>query len=461
MARDVFIEKKVICPVCKAKFQIKYPNPKLYAASSRDEDRRICAYTWAQDIQTDVVPHYYAVVQCPQCHYADLKEYLEDPGFNPKNKYLYEARNRLEMRRVLLLKKITRTVPNGNLDLEGALALHLAAIFNALLPKKKEHIDHNKLGRLYLRLSWLYREQMGDSSSPACGEKSNDSPTLNRIQHSVEELNKNLLSFADDLHSIRSLIKDRAGELGLPAEGEQNPYFPMVGAIAAKMSELQTLVEMLQQSVISDQAGSLTASGPGEDNAAAEWRNHLADLALKWPDIPQTERICLKRAVEAFDYSIKYENTEYSIEQSLSLVNLVVKLLLKLGDLEGALDYISQIFKSGFRDKQELQRRLSAAKSDKSIKNFDERSILRKIATINNTLTHAGEIRKKILGMIYEKNKEKIMPLLNDNVDKTAGEQKQLLLENQINEELFPYLEEKGLIKSEDSKKKGWFGKKK
>jgi hypothetical protein len=461
MARDVFTEKNVVCPVCKAEFQLRYPNPKLYAASNRDGDRRISSYTWAQGIQTDVVPHYYAVAQCPQCYYADLRECLEDPGFNPKNKYLLEARNRLDIKGVLLLKKITRSVPGGNLDLEGAMALHLAAIFNALLPGKKEHIDQNKLGRLFLRLSWLYREQAGDSTPGENGEKRSDSPTLDRIRHSVEELNNNLLSFANDLHSIRSLTRERAGELGVPAEGEQNPYFSMVGAITAKVSELQTLVEMLQQSVTSDQAGTLTTPGPGMDNAAAGWRSHLAELALKWPEIPRTEEMCLRRAVAAFDYSIKYENTEHSIEQSLSLVNLVVKLLLKLGDLEGALDYISQIFKSGFRDKQELQRRLSAAKQDKTIKNFDERSILRKIATINNTLTQAGEIRKKILGMIYEKHKEKILALLKENIEKTAQEQKQILLENQVNEDLFPYLEEKGLIKTEDSKKKGWFGKKK
>ena len=463
MTRDVFIEKKINCPACKAEFQLRFPNPKLYAAANRDGDRRVGSYTWAQGIQTDVVPHYYAVMQCPHCHYADLKEYLEEPNSNPKNKYVIEARNQLEMKRVLLLKKIIRTVPEVNLSLEGAIALHLAAIFNALLPEKKEYIDHNKLGRLFLRLSWLYREQTGDSPSPGEGEKSSDSPTsptLNRIRLSAEELNKNLLTFADDLQTIRGLTKDRAGELGLPAEGEQNPYFPIVGAIAAKLSELKTLVEMLQQSVVSDQSGSLTSIGRGGDNATAEWRNHLTDLALKWPELPRTEEICIKRAVEAFDYSIKYENTEHSVEQILSLVNLVVKLLLKLGDLDGALDYISQIFKSGFRDKQELQRRLSAAKLDKTIKNFDEKSVLRKIATINNTLTQAGEIRKNILGMIYEKNKEKILTLIKNNLSKTAQEQKQILLENQIIEDLLPFLEEKGLIKVEDPKKKSWFGKK-
>jgi hypothetical protein len=276
MVRNIFIEKNVNCPVCKGTFQLKYPNPKLYAAASRDEDRRVTAYTWARG--------------------------------------------------------------------------------------------------------------------------------------------------------------------------------------------LQTLVEMLQQTVTSDITGSLQSVGSSADSAAAEWRKHIADITPKWPDMPRTEETCIKRAVEAFDYSYKYEDTGQGIEQSLAVVNLIVKLLLKLGDLEGALNYASQIFKSGFRDKQELQRQLSQAKQakmDKSLKNFDERGMLRKIATVNKTLAQAGEIRKKILGMIYEKNKEKILPILKESVEKSPQEQKQALLATGINEELIPFLREKGLIKTEETQKKGWFGKKK
>jgi uncharacterized protein (DUF2225 family) len=460
MARNVFIEKNVNCPVCKGTFQVKYPNPKLYAAASRDDDRRITAYTWAQGVQTDVIPHYYAVIQCPQCHYADLKENIENPRFSSKDRSVYESRNSLDMKRVLLLKKISRIVPEEELDLGGAIALHLAAIFNALLPEQKENIDHNKLGRLYLRLSWLYREERGDTS-PATENNNIDSPTLIQIHDSAEELQSNLNTSMENLHTIRGLISDRARELGLPEEGVKNPYCPALNTISGKLNELQTQLEMFLQLIISDKNGNLQAFAASSDKTASKWRKHIADIALKWPEVPRTEETCLKRAVQAFDYSYKYEDTDQGIEQGLAVVNLIVKLLLKLGDLDAAFNYASQIFKSGYRDKQELLRQLNQAKMDKKIKNFDERSHLRKIGSINKSLAHAGEIRKQILCLIYEKEKGKILPILKQCVEKSPQEQKQAILETGVNEELIFFLREKGLIKSEESPKKGWFGKKK
>jgi hypothetical protein len=458
MARNVFIQKNVVCPVCKNTMSLQYPNPKMYAAARRDSDRRITAYSWAQGIQTTVVPHYYAVVQCPQCLYADLKENFENPRHNAKDRLVYDARNNLEFKRVMILKKLHRVVSEGQLDLDGALSIHLAAIFNALLPGKEEEIDHNKLGRLYLRLSWLYREQRGESVDESEGENGEGvSPVLNRLDNVVEGLQSGYNSLLDDLGSVRGLIRERAEELGLPVEGDKNPYWPMLAAISDKSNELRTLLEMFQQSVISDKKGNLSAVGMA-DSGETGARRLFTEIAMQWPDMPQSEEACIRRAVTAFDYSFKNEDTDHSLEQGLAVVNLIVKLLLKIGDLDGALDYASQIFKSGFRDKQELSRRLSQGKQAKTLSAFDEKNIQRKIGTINNTLTQAGDTRKMIIEMIYEKRKDKIIPILKENVEKTADEQKQAILDAGFQEDLLPFLQERGLIKKEEVKK-GWFGK--
>jgi len=460
MSRNVFIEKTIVCPVCKNTFELKYPNPKLYAAASRDSDRRVTAYTWAQGLKTDAVPHYYAVAQCPQCLFADLKENFENPRYGAKEAFVYEARNNLDFKKVLILKKLRRLVPNDEtLSLEGAMSMHLTAVYCALLPAQKEQIDHNKLGRLYLRLSWLYREQKGDAPPP--GENGEaDSLALTKLNKSVEVLQSDLLSLLDDLGSTRTLIRERAKELGLPEEGEGNPYSPILMGLTDKTHDLQTYLEMLQQSVQSDRKGDLTTMSIGSNGAGDAVQKLMGDVASKWPGMPRSEEISIKRAVEAFDYSFKHEDTEQSIEQSLAVVNLIVKLLLKIGDLDGALDYIMQIFKSGFRDKQELQRRLSQGKREKTISDFDARNIQRKIATVTNSLTQAGDTRKMLLEKIFERDKEKINSILEANANAAPPLQEKAIVEAGLTEELIPFLKDRGLIKVEEEKK-GWFGRKK
>lgn len=459
MERKIFIEKNVFCPVCKNQIDLKYPNPKLYAAASREADRRVTAYTWAAGIKTTVVPHYYAVVQCPQCLFADLKENLENPGHGTKDRYLYEARQNADVKKILLLRKLRRLIgKDAVLSWEGALSLHLAAIYSALLPEKKEHLDSLKLGRLYLRLSWLFQERRPKTAEIESTQ--DETKTLTALYEVVEKLQGDFQAFMDDLGSVRGLIGLRGKELGFPEEGENNPYFPIVASIRDKTNDVHTFLEMLLQSVISDKKGILSVGGAYGDEATGKVQSLLGAIAKVWPDVPRTEEICVRKAIEFFDYTIKYEDTEQSIEQSLSMVNLVVKLLLKVGDLEGALDYISQIFKSGFRDKQELQRRLSQGKRENTLSEYDQRNILRKIATVNNTLQQASDTRKNIQQLIFEKYKEKILAIAKANIEMSPQQQEQAFLDGGFSEDMTTFFKAKGFIKVEEDKK-GWFGKKK
>ena len=139
MLRNIFIEKNVICPACKAGISMKYPNPKLYAAAGRDEDQRVTSYSWAGGIETDVLPHYYAVFQCPNCLLADMKESFETHGHGVKEKALHDAIQNSPFEKRMLLRKLRRFVPQGDINWQGAVALHLAAIYARLLPGEKNN----------------------------------------------------------------------------------------------------------------------------------------------------------------------------------------------------------------------------------------------------------------------------------------------------------------------------------
>lgn len=469
MARNVFIEKDVVCPVCKNSFKLRFANPKLYAASGRDDDRRITGYTWGQGIETDVVPHYYMVAQCPGCLYADLKDNFENPQHTVKTVKMAEARQSLDFKKVMILKKLHRLVPdNEALPIEAAFAMHLTAIYCALMPGDKEYIDHNKLGRLYLRLSWLHREQSGDGGAASGAGDSALPPTLNHLDKKVIALQGHLGRLFEELGAMRGLVEKRTQELGLPPDRKKNPYVSGSMSIELKITEMQAFLELLQQAVQQDKMGGLgsgaapvpvepvtTDSGP-----AAEFRQLMNDVAMKWPDMPRTEELCVRKAVEAFEYSFKFEDTGQSLEQSLSGANLLVKLLLKIDDLEGALQQIMDVFKSGFRDKQDLQMRLNHGKRDKKLTPADERHLTKQIGRVTGSLNQAGETRRHVLQLMFNRDEETIRKILAPLAQALPEQQKQALQAAGINEELIHFVKEKGLIKEEESKK-GWFGRKK
>ncbi|MGE5343455.1 MAG: DUF2225 domain-containing protein [Candidatus Omnitrophota bacterium] len=463
MSRNIYIENKVICPVCKNPFVLKYPNAKMVVASGRDFDQRVTGYTWAQGITTDEIPHYYAVAQCPHCLFADLRENIEMPKSGVKEAKLYETFKTQDFKRLMILKKLRRLVTGEKMDFKAALSLHIAAIYaNLLIPK--EFIDHNKLGRLYLRLSWLYKEQRNDDE-PAEGTDKNESvasPALDALFKVMEGIQSNFQGIANDLAEARKWASARSTELKIAWEDERNPYSSLFNALENKWSEFQTHLDIFQQSILKDKKGTLNkpAVSAGAIPMDEATLRELNDIATKWIGFPASEEYCVQHAIEAFDNSYKFEDTERSTEQSLAIVNLIIKLLLKVGDHNGALAYVMQMLTNGSREKQGLQMRLNEGKRNHNLTPFDEKNIMRKMATITGTMSQGMEIRDNILETILNKNKEKIVSLIKSCVDKPVEEQQKVLLDAGLPEVLIPFLRSRGILKTEEAKK-GWFGMKK
>jgi len=465
MSRNIFIETNAICPVCKNQFVLKYPNPKLYVAAGREADQRVTGYNWAQGMKTDEIPHYYAVLQCPQCLFADFRENLENPRPGPKENKLYEARRNLDFKNVVVLKKLRRLVSEEKMDLKSALSLHMSAVFSALLPSK-EFIDQNKLGRLYLRLSWLYRELTGDTAEPEEFqiEQQAASASLEKLFKITEGMQSTINGMAGDIVEMKKTASIRSSEVGLEWDSEKNPYFAVANSLEHKLKEIQTLMEMLENSVNKDKKGDLKK--PAELDISAifaneETQQQLNEVASKWNDFPYSENYCLRRAIEAFDVSYKTEDAERSTEQSLAIVNLIVKLYLKVGDPNSALEYVTQMLKNGSREKQSLQTRLNQAKHSQNLSTFDEKNIMRKIATITTSVNQAMELRETILEMLFNKSKEKIASILKDNAEKSTEEQQAAIIAAGFSEGFIPYLRDRGAFKRDEESRKGWFSKKK
>ncbi len=457
MARNLFIEKNVTCPCCRAPVSAAYPSPKLYAAASRDDDGRVSAYSWAQGLKTDVVPHYYVVAQCTSCLYADFREGFENPKNLAKEKALFETFKGAPFDKRMVLRKLRRAVPKEEIDYDGAVSLHLAALYVALLPGKKEAIDHLKLGRLLLRLSWLYRERNEASS----GAEAGDTEVSAGAAKIFEELGKMQAAgqaLSDAMGLVQLTAEERSRELKL--DPKQNPYASALAGMGKGMALLHQEMAKFRQAGTLDKQGRLTAetaaaAAGGSGNSLEEI---LPSLAGQWPDLPRNESNCIKLAVDAFDYSARNEDTDQNIQQAMGMVNLIIKLLLKINELERALDYITQIFKSGYRDKQELQNRINQGKRDGTMNEAAVRTANRQLGSVTATLQNAAENRRKILGLIFERDKETIEPLLKKYAEAPPEQQKHALKNAGLSDDMIHWLQEHNLIKKEDDKKKKWFG---
>ncbi len=469
MSKYIFVEKQVKCPSCLAIFTLTYPNPKMYAATARDEFQRVTGYSWTSGIDTDVVPHYYSVAQCPHCMVADFQEKFENPAYDPKAKKVYDALKKASKEQRAVFRKLKKLVPASQVDGPGAIALHLAAIFTALLPaaENEESIDHMKLGRVYLRLSGLYGEVMGTAGPDregAAKPKKSKTTTISQLLGVVEELEDDLEKLLEKIEKVRELTEKRSKELNLT--GNANPYADVVDAIENKLEEVQQELGGLEETVIKDKKKILmvdngNATKPAEkENGQSNFslEEALADLATQWPQMPNSDMDAMKLAAEALEYSYTNESGELREQQSMSLGLLLMQLYHRIGNLDHALDYSIKIYKTGFRDKQSLQNNIAQAKRDGAEDDGDIKNMTRTLTAVTNMLNKAAEGRREIMGLIYERDKDTINKAIQAKAGAPVYEIEQALFQAGISENVVDWLKEKQMLK-EDPKKKKWFGK--
>ncbi len=447
--RSVFIEKQVGCLVCKRQIPLRYPNPRYYVAATRESDQHVIAYRWAEGLQAgeQVPPHYYAVWQCPHCLFADFTESFNRPTGGLKEDHLRAAYLKSAQETRTVLVELRKLVPEGDIDFDGAVALHLAAIKIATLPDKEE-IDHNKLGRLSLRLGWLFRER-----SEGQVEAEESKGALAELQDGVESLGGLMASLSEVLGDVRRCADGRAKELGLMGEGEENPYASISASLGDKLDEMRTLLSMMQSAVLHDRKGELSTVkdlGGGKPTGLDEL---LMSLRSYWAELPRSEEECLRMAVDALDYSYGHESSLKSIEQGMSVVSLIINLLARIDDHQGALRHVSEVYKSGMNSINDLRWRIREGKKKKILSPHDERMLNRKIGNISVAIRQAGESRRNLLDLLCERHSAAIGETLAQTEGKPLTERMKALKDAGVPEEVISDLRARKVIK--DKKKKG------
>ena len=159
--KSAFITVNCKCPICSRESTHRYVKSKLFTPQEVEADQHVLTYKWESPRFEGIRPSFYHIWACPACHFSDEKEV-----FRGKD----DSGGKLELIRekVLIASKAPYSFTNrmGNafnlqqefVTLESSLCAHLLAIYiqEMLSPNMRQC---RKLGRLYLRTAWLYREK--------------------------------------------------------------------------------------------------------------------------------------------------------------------------------------------------------------------------------------------------------------------------------------------------------------
>lgn len=386
--KSEFNEQTVSCPVCTIKVPLKYPNPRLYAAARKDSDSRVAEYRWLEGFNSAVIPHYYAVWQCPQCYFANFVENLLDPR-GAKENYLREAYKRAPGDAMNYLSRLHELVPKDGMDFNAAVSTHVSALYISLLPDREQR-DHNRLARLYLRLGWLYREaeEKGLSGGGAAS--------------SIEQIQAGLTTLQAQIGALQHVAAEIATAADVRTQERMasgtvlNPYATVVKSLVNKIGELDSLAGMLQRAIAAD-VKTMPAGAGTPPSASSELNLALLEMKKHWPAMPMKENEALVSAVDAFEYSINTEKAYPSLEQALQVVKLMVELLRRIGAYDRALTLITDFTKTAAAGKSELLERHQKLRSAGMLAPTEDKAMGNKLHQLEQMINSLGATRRDII----------------------------------------------------------------
>lgn len=163
--KSPLIDYEGTCPVCGKKVVNKYVRSKSYRVVKAENDHHPVELEWQNPRFNWVQPQHYFVWFCPHCLYADTEDAFRKGSESRSIELIVD---RLERAKKDPTEVVNRLGPMVKVDDENipnyqALNVHLqaAAVHELVQPTRR---NYETLGRLYLRISWLYKE--ADHTAP-------------------------------------------------------------------------------------------------------------------------------------------------------------------------------------------------------------------------------------------------------------------------------------------------------
>jgi uncharacterized protein (DUF2225 family) len=344
---------KLECPVCGTKFEVETIKVGAYNEEGRDTDFRPKKRKWLNPDFQKYNPLLFFMSVCPNCYFtkeftSKYKDWKSDTVFkNYRQKNLKEKHLKELKYDDGVIKTLARNLDADKYPFQTAVLKMLLGIYDEQFNLQYSNLD---VGRYYLRIAWLFRE---NSQSDKSGEGQLASHAMK-----IEDI---ILRLSGYYEQIR---EDKKALAASSAEFIKDPLFPegdkkreLSECYNEALSDLDKTVEKYKSAVVKLK-GSISSSSeivgvnaesmaPLEQpfNGHTSFREYLRELKKIWEEAPTSEHEAMNSAAEY--YKLAYEEgKEISAgNQAIQAVYLIAELSRRVGKNKEARGYFNTSIK--------------------------------------------------------------------------------------------------------------------
>lgn len=442
--KSPFMTVTVTCPICMSQFQSFKIKGGLYAVLEKDSDQRPKSYKWTEPEFSQLNPLYYSMWRCVKCYYTDFTENFEKKT-DSKMLAMRKIYKPGEVLKMPFMAEILRYTDPNIQSFETTVNTYLTAAYINEMPTRVEDKSYFKLARIYLRIAWLYREKYGSADAAA------ESVKLKQIFKNIDEIDAAYSKLEAGVTKMLSNIKNRLLEIYGGEAPINNPYYANISPFLSSIKNIPAGLGRVKTTAVLDQQGKLlgdkTASGNQPFYNFPSYSDFLMSLMTHWPDLPLSEKAALSLAVK--NYALSYTNEDFfdTPEKRLNAVDLIEDIYVRLDDYDSALNYITEIYRSGTKDRQGLYNKMNSKKADGTYLTQAEKDrIESQIARINATLSKTSDKKKELEEKRLAAALPKVNSIVAQNPQITEPELIARLAEIGVSEAVYGDLKEKNIL---------------
>jgi uncharacterized protein (DUF2225 family) len=365
-----FFMTKVECPICGQTNEFENIKAGAYTETERDTDFCPEGIIWANPEYQKINPLLYFMATCPNCFYThefnqSFKEWKKDRSFAVHRLSAVQERHRQELKQKgSMIKRLGETLNPEGQPFESAVLKLLLGIYDEKITEEFNALD---MGRYYLRIAWLYRENLDEKNPTRKVGRLN----LTSLEKSLRALQSNFQNheekISDLLASVDACFGTPIGVEKIDQEKEQLKikYLKVLDRIKEGISSLQESLDELtdicaesKNIFCGSESGNVKITSkvpesliPGESLCVR--KNHftfvsfLSSLKEIWPEIPLNESEAMKLALGYYKQSYQEVRDITQENQKIQAAYLIAELSRRVGDFQEAESYFEEAKRIG------------------------------------------------------------------------------------------------------------------
>jgi uncharacterized protein (DUF2225 family) len=361
-----FFMAKVECPVCGQINEFENIRAGAYTETERDTDFCPRGIIWTNPEFQNVNPLLYFMATCLNCFYThefsqNFKEWKKDRFFMAHRLSSIREKHQQELKQEgSVINRLGEALDPEGHPFESAVIKLLLGIYDEKITGEYNALD---VGRYYLRIAWLYRENWEGTDSP-CEVNKLD---LTNLEKGLKLLRSHFQDYEEEASDLLASVEAYFHpQMGI-AETDQrrNQLTIRCLKIVNKIKEdLLSLGKSLDELTdICAEKQSLSSGSESENIKIAErlipgkspcigkshltFADFLSSLKRIWAEIPLNECESMKLALKYYKQSYHHTKDITQENQKIQAAYLIAELSRRIGDHQEAQSYFEEAKRIG------------------------------------------------------------------------------------------------------------------